>query len=142
MKSNKQKREELARRRGKKCQKEREQKRADELRRQWARVKAGKCLPMDRSKIRSRGNLLFDSPPDDSRYPYFYEDIRFVCRDCGKAEVWTAQQQKWWHEEAGGDLEATAVRCRDCRTKERARKEEANRVREEGLARKRKGREA
>jgi len=30
--------------------------------------------------------------------PLFYVDKPFVCRDCGKAEVWTAAQQKWWYE--------------------------------------------
>ncbi|WP_343224876.1 zinc-ribbon domain containing protein [Luteolibacter luteus] len=61
----------------------------------------------------------------------------FTCKDCGKQEVWTAGQQKWWHEQMGGDVETTAVRCRNCRAKERARKAEVNRVREEGLERKR-----
>lgn len=96
---------------------------------------------MDLSKLRSYGQLIFAQPPDDSRYPGFYEDIPFTCKDCGKQEVWTAHQQKWWREEMAGSIETTAVRCRDCRAKERARKVEANRIREEGLERKRREQE-
>ena len=29
--------------------------------------------------------------------PFFYTDKLVVCRDCGKEEVWTARQQKWWY---------------------------------------------
>ncbi|MCG8053264.1 MAG: zinc-ribbon domain-containing protein [Candidatus Thiodiazotropha endolucinida] len=47
--------------------------------------------------------------------PDFYEDKAFKCKRCGKEEVWTAKQQKWWYEEAKGDLETTAVLCRECR---------------------------
>jgi hypothetical protein len=45
-------------------------------------------------------------------------------------------QQKWWYETAKGDVFTKAVRCRACRTKERARKAAARRVHLEGLARK------
>lgn len=46
-----------------------------------------------------------------------YFDIAYRCRDCGKEEVWTAEQQKWYYEEAKGSLYAKAVRCRDCRSR-------------------------
>lgn len=52
------------------------------------------------------------SPP-----PSFYVDLEFVCRDCGRKEIWTALQQKWYYEVAKGSLYATAVRCRKCRRK-------------------------
>jgi Probable zinc-ribbon domain len=45
----------------------------------------------------------------------FYEDRPFTCRDCGAPQVWTALQQKWWYEVAGGDPWSKAVRCRPCR---------------------------
>ncbi|HUY87558.1 MAG TPA: zinc-ribbon domain-containing protein [Pirellulales bacterium] len=45
----------------------------------------------------------------------YYEDLPFVCEDCGKAEVWTARQQKWWYEVAKGSIYSTAKRCRACR---------------------------
>jgi hypothetical protein len=67
----------------------------------------------------------------------FYVDRPFVCKDCGKAEVWTATQQKWWYETAKGDVWTAAVRCRPCRRRERERKAEARRVQLEGMARKR-----
>lgn len=69
-------------------------------------------------------------------YPEFYIDQPFVCRDCGSHEVWTAKQQKWWYEVAGGNLEQIAIRCRPCRKKEQLRKAEARRVHLEGLAKK------
>src|SRR2546423_1175272 len=34
----------------------------------------------------------------------FYVDRSFQCKDCGKSEVWTATQQKWWYETAKGDV--------------------------------------
>ena len=45
----------------------------------------------------------------------FYIDKPFTCIDCGKNEIWTAQQQQWYYEVAKGSLYATAVRCRSCR---------------------------
>ncbi len=50
--------------------------------------------------------------------PLFYMDHVFTCRDCGKEEIWSAQQQKWWYEEAKGNINAKAVRCGKCRKKE------------------------
>jgi hypothetical protein len=44
-----------------------------------------------------------------------YIDVAFRCRDCCKEEIWTAEQQKWYDEEAKGSPYARAVRCRDCR---------------------------
>lgn len=54
----------------------------------------------------------------------YYEDLPFTCRDCGKEEVWTATQQKWWYEIAKGDVFTSASRCRACRRKAHERKEE------------------
>jgi hypothetical protein len=68
--------------------------------------------------------------------PVFYVDKAFVCRDCGKREVWTATQQKWWYEVAKGQIDSTAVRCRACRRKERQRQADARRVHLEGVAKK------
>ncbi|MFT3786282.1 MAG: zinc-ribbon domain containing protein [Tepidisphaeraceae bacterium] len=66
----------------------------------------------------------------------FYEDQPFTCVDCGKHEVWSAAQQKWWYEVAKGDVWTVAQRCRLCRRRERERKNEARSVHLEGLARK------
>ena len=48
--------------------------------------------------------------PDNSHSPtpLFYVDQEFVCTDCGRQEIWTAQQ--WYCEVAKGSLYATAVR--------------------------------
>ena len=45
----------------------------------------------------------------------YYEDIEFSCSDCGRREVWTSGQQKWWYEVAKGHIDSTAIRCRACR---------------------------
>ncbi|MGY4479799.1 zinc-ribbon domain containing protein [Bradyrhizobium sp. USDA 3364] len=62
-----------------------------------------------------------------------YRPEPFVCRDCGVADVWTPLQQKWWYETAKGDVFTKAVRCRACRSRERARKSAVRRVHQEGL---------
>ena len=74
-------------------------------------------LPVDPSKL-DMGNT-YSSPPE------FYEDRTFACRDCGVQQTWTAAQQKWWYEDAGGYFFSTAIRCRACRAKERERIAEA-----------------
>jgi len=51
-----------------------------------------------------------------------YVDQPFRCRDCGRDEVWSARQQKWWYEVAKGYVYSTAVRCRACRRADRARR--------------------
>ena len=72
-------------------------------------------LPVNQSKVKFNSTIF--------EIPAFYEDKPFKCKDCGTKEVWTAKQQKWWYEEAGGDLETTAVLCRKCRDQERHQKD-------------------
>ena len=67
----------------------------------------------------------------------FYVDQPFQCVHCGKEEVWTAAQQKWWYEVAKGNVFTTARRCRACRRRERDRREESRRAHLEGFADKR-----
>jgi hypothetical protein len=76
--------------------------------------------------------------PDFVRRAY-YIDIPFRCVDCGKEEIWTGTQQKWWYEVAKGFVYSTAIRCRACRRKERDRRAEARQVHLEGKARKQLG---
>jgi len=140
--SNRKKRDQLAERKYRKQSKHRVDKFAEELRRYRAQAIKERWVRMDRSKIFSYGTKVFgDRSPDDSAHPYHYHDIPFTCRDCGKEEVWTGIQQKWWHEVIGGDIERKASRCRPCRIKERTRKEEARRRMLEGMERKRRRRE-
>jgi hypothetical protein len=54
--------------------------------------------------------------------PEFYIDKPFRCCDCGKEEIWKAADQKWYYEETKHHIDATAVRCHDCR-KARKRKD-------------------
>ncbi len=65
-----------------------------------------------------------------------YIDLPFRCVECKRDEIWTGTQQKWWYEVAKGFAYSMAIRCRSCRRKERARREEARRVHVEGLAKK------
>ena len=49
--------------------------------------------------------------------PRYYTDYAFKCVDCGSSEIWRAEKQKWYYEEAKGHIWAVAVRCRPCREK-------------------------
>ncbi len=85
-------------------------------------------VPVDAEKL-NLGNS-YTNPPD------YYYDTEFVCQDCGIQQVWTAMQQKWWYEEAGGYFFSTAIRCRACRCQERERKAKAREIHRSGLSRK------
>jgi hypothetical protein len=63
----------------------------------------------------------------------YYVDRPFRCVDCGKEEIWTGSQQKWWYEVAKGFAYSTAVRCRLCRRKKQAQSAESQRVHFEGI---------
>ena len=93
-----------------------------------AEMEKGRIVHVDRSKIVSRSAV--------PKIPDYYRDKEFTCRDCGAREVWTAKLQQLWYEECGGEIESTAVRCRACRRKEKARREAARKTHLEGLAKK------
>lgn len=94
-------------------------------------------VPINPAKLHSRS--VFGSFLQSTFHGGFYLDYEFTCKDCGKVEIWTGRQQKWWYEVARGEMEQVAVRCRGCRQKENRRKEEARRVHLEGLERKKRG---
>jgi hypothetical protein len=73
------------------------------------------------------------------RLPRFYVDRLVVCRNCGTEEVWPAERQKWWYEEAKGNINTQAVLCRSCRAAERERKEAARAAAGHGSHAKRSG---
>ena len=52
----------------------------------------------------------------------YYADRPFQCKDCGKDEVWTATQQKWWYEVAKGNPYVVRVRCTPCGRADRRRR--------------------
>ncbi|MGJ3701650.1 zinc-ribbon domain containing protein [Variovorax sp. AFSI2.2] len=123
MKSNKQRRTEIKARRL-----ERAVDLKAKLRTQDARqLSAGGLVPgmamADKSRL-AHYNTTFGEVPD------FYLDQAYTCRDCGSQEVWTAKQQKWWHEVAQGSVYSQAVRCRACRQARRALRDAA--LRNEG----------
>jgi hypothetical protein len=132
MSSNKQKREQLAAKKLRKLQRKQDAETRETSRTIDFEGIARGLAPIDRSKLRSASIMpSWGIPTFRGKY---YLDYRFNCKDCGKTEVWTGAQQKWWHEEIGGNIEQIAVRCRDCRMKERLRKEEARHVHMAGIA--------
>jgi Probable zinc-ribbon domain len=76
----------------------------------------------------------YGSPPFVARG--YYADISFRCKGCGKEEISTATQQKWWYEVAKGYVYSTAKLCRPCRRRVQGRRAEARRAHLEGIARK------
>jgi Probable zinc-ribbon domain len=124
MKSNKRRRVEL---------------KAKKARKQLERLFAERVKPIPPNAASCNSALLAPTTSYsivDFVYRGYYLDKPFTCIDCGKSEVWTASQQKWWYEVAKGAVWTTARRCRNCRRKERERKTEARRVHVEGLERK------
>ncbi len=59
-------------------------------------------------------NNSYNAPPS------YYTDVEFTCRDCGKQDVWSAREQKWFYEVVKGTLYQEASRCADCRKRVRA----------------------
>jgi hypothetical protein len=86
---------------------------------------------VDASKLAPDGSY---SAPDFVIRGY-YVDQPFTCQQCGKQEVWTATQQKWWYEVAKGGRWTVARLCRPCRRRERERRAESRRTHLEGLSR-------
>ena len=73
------------------------------------------AIPSDTSKlnhINTYGSL-----------PEYYIDQPFVCRKCGKRQIWKAKDQKWYYEEAKGHIDAKAVECHDCRKEKKQEQE-------------------
>jgi len=131
MKSGKQRRSELqAKKTARKAKQAAEQAAANRAARER---EAARGVPVDASALAPKNSY---GAPDFVRRGY-YLDKPFVCQGCGKDEVWTAAQQKWWYEVAKGYVYSEARLCRACRRRERERRAEARRVHQEGLARKR-----
>ena len=76
----------------------------------------GEQARAEKAKSRIQADLSRQAPNNSyGGGPLYYEDLEFTCRDCGRQETWTAQQQQWWYEVAQGPIYSTAVRCRACR---------------------------
>ena len=127
MKSGKQRRAELKARRA--------DRRARTAERPAARV-SGRLVPVN---AEARAPYSSYGAPDFVMRGY-YADRPFKCDGCGKDEVWTGAQRKWWYEAANGYVYSTAKLCRACRRREQARRAEARRAELEGRARKKTGR--
>jgi predicted RNA-binding Zn-ribbon protein involved in translation (DUF1610 family) len=74
------------------------------------------AIPVDPHRINLGGSYF---------RPTHFEDLEFVCRDCGKRQIWKAEDQAWYYETSGAPYYSTAIRCRSCRRAENARKMEA-----------------
>jgi len=133
MKGNKQKRLELKAKQEQHAEKF-AQKRAIALQARLARDGIGH-LAVNRENLAPDGS--YDTPEFVTRG--FYLNQPFTCIDCGKAEIWTEAQQKWWYEVAKGGVWTVAKRCRACRRRERERRTTAQRIQHEGLASKQLG---
>jgi hypothetical protein len=59
--------------------------------------------------------------------PVYYQDIEFICTDCGKADCWSAISQQYYFEVSKAAPYKRPKRCYDCRQKELARKTQARR---------------
>ncbi|MBX3649649.1 MAG: zinc-ribbon domain containing protein [Rhodocyclaceae bacterium] len=85
---------------------------------QWSARRRSGFAQVD---IRVNAELLAPhGMPPDFLIRGYYVDMPFNCRDCGKADVWTSTQQKWWYEVAKGSVKTRAIRCRSCRSAHRA----------------------
>lgn len=54
-----------------------------------------------------------------------YQDIEFICTDCGRADFWSAGSQQHYFEISKASPYKQPKRCYDCRQKELARKARA-----------------
>jgi ribosomal protein L40E len=74
------------------------------------------AIPVDPHKLNLGGSW---------HRPTYYEDLEFVCRDCGIEQTWKAEDQARYYESSGAPYYSTAIRCRKCRIVEREKKAEA-----------------
>jgi hypothetical protein len=131
MKSGKQRRREIISRRRKKLAVKRARANAVEL-----RATPYRFIPVNEELLAPNNSY---GAPDFVRRGY-YIDRAFRCVDCGKEEVWTGTQQKWWYEVAKGFVYSSANRCRTCRRKRREESAVSRQIHLEGVERKRQAR--
>ncbi|HEV2845685.1 MAG TPA: zinc-ribbon domain-containing protein [Thermoanaerobaculia bacterium] len=53
---------------------------------------------------------------------YFYVDQERPCVECGRDFVFSAREQKYWYEDLRFHFDSVAIRCPECRRKQRTRK--------------------
>jgi hypothetical protein len=57
---------------------------------------------------------------------FYYVDIDYVCRGCGRKEVWTAAQQKRYFEVQKGNIYNEPTWCHECHTERMQKKKAAS----------------
>ena len=89
----------------------RQRQRSAEIAKKRADAKARKESKKHAELLKSRVavNSAALCPTNSYGAPHFvqrgyYQDQPFRCTDCGKQEIWTARQQRWWYELAKGDV--------------------------------------
>jgi hypothetical protein len=53
---------------------------------------------------------------------YFYVDQERSCVECGRDFVFSASEQKFWYEDLKFHFDSVAIRCQECRRKQRTKK--------------------
>jgi transcription elongation factor Elf1 len=76
-------------------------------------------LKMPPGALRANGSKQVSRSVMPMSRPW-YVDQKFICQTCGTLKTWTATQQRWWYEVAGGEIESTAIQCRACRQKKQS----------------------
>ncbi len=77
-------------------------------------------------KVRQTASSPQPSPPKAEREQtprprcsIWYEDQKWLCRDCGQQFVWTAKKQQHWFEVLKLPIQVRALRCPTCSRKVR-----------------------
>ncbi|HEY1051644.1 MAG TPA: zinc-ribbon domain containing protein [Prosthecobacter sp.] len=84
-------------------------------------IRDAKQIPADAIPVDiERSTLINQTVP-----VLFYQDIEFVCCDCGRSDMWSAGSQQHYFEVKKGDPYNRPKRCYDCRQKELERKAQA-----------------
>lgn len=80
--------------------------------------------------------MKLQAPANTYSPKIYYVDRPFRCTDCGKQEVWAAEDQMHWSETLKGTIHTLPKRCRKCRTIEREKQAEHRSKSLAGAARK------
>jgi hypothetical protein len=89
---------------------------------------------LERGFIKNASEIPDDAIPIDPEFStkaglcipaVCYQDIEFVCTDCGRPDFWSAGSQQHYFEISKASPYKQPKRCYDCRQQEQARKTQA-----------------
>lgn len=84
-------------------------------------MKIKRKLQRERNRVRPtqasriKADVKAQAPNNSYGPPEYYEDFEFACADCGKVEVWTAEQQRVYFEVWKKPIYGRAKHCHACR---------------------------